>query len=268
MKWIRGLFFCLVAAIALLVVAGFVGSRMLHGRPDWYMHVAIDPGQREQIAKRVEDKLTDATNWSQSAWSARQHPSAQQPPAPLEFSLSEDEINAFISKWAELSDGDKRVAAVLTEPQVALDNGELTLAATVKELETVVSVHLTPRIDQTGLIHADIDKVMGGQLPLPQAIWDVYANKLAAHIQAELPAAQRNAKLRADGSANNQMVEAVLGRMMLHFLHGEPADPVVFLKYAAKNELGNLPVKITSLKIADKTLMLTFEPLKAGEAIQ
>ena len=196
MKWIRRLFFCLMAAIALLFIAGGVGSRMLHGRPGWYKHDAIDPGQREQIAKHVEDKLTDATNWSQSAWSARQHPSAQQPPAPLEFSLTEEEINAFISKWADLSDSDARVAAVLSDPQVALDNGELTLAATMKELETVVSIHLTPRIDEKGLIHADIEKVMGGQLPLPQAIWDVYAKKLAAHIQSELPAAERNAKLR------------------------------------------------------------------------
>ena len=63
------------------------------------------------------------------------------------------------------------------------------------------------------------------------------------------------------------MVEAVLGKMLLHFLHGEPADPVVFLKYVANNKVGNLPVRITSLKIADKTLTMTFEPLKAGETI-
>ncbi len=266
MKWMRRLFFCAVVAVALLAIAGAVGSRMLHGRPDWYKRNAIDPKRQEQAAKRVEDKLTDASNWSQSAWLARQH-AAQQRTTPLEFSLTEEEINAFLAKWAEISGEEARISGVLSDPQVSLDDGQLVLAATLKELQTVVSVDLAPRIDEKGLIHADVEKVLGGQLPLPQAVWDVYAKKLATHIEAELPEAQRRAKLNADGSANNPMVEAVLGTMVLHFLHNEPADPVVFLQYAANNQLRNLPVKITSVKIADKTLTVTFEPLAAGEKI-
>jgi hypothetical protein len=267
MKWIRRLLLCVLAAVALLLIAAGVGYRMLHGRPDWYMHETVDPAAREQLAKGVEDKLTNISNWSQSAWLARQHPATVQPPSPLEISLSDTEINAFLSKWDQLSSVNAQFAGALSDPQVSFNDGHIILAATVDQMQTVVSVHLAPRIDEKGMVHADVEKVMGGQLPLPQTFWNGFANKLAARIDAQIPSSQQRAKLYPDGSANDQMAEAVLAKMMVKFLHGEPADPVVFLKFPARNEFRNLPVKITSVKIADKTLTMTFEPLAAGEKI-
>ena len=267
MKWIRRLILCVVLAVVLLLIAGGVGFRMLHGRPDWYMQETVDPAVREQLAKGVEDKLTNVSNWSQSAWLARQHPATAQPPAPLEISLSDAEINAFLSKWDQLSSVNAQFAGVLSDPQVSFNNGQVILAAMVDQMQTIVSVHLTPRIDDKGLIHADVEKVLGGQLPLPQTFWSGFANKLAARIAAQIPSSQQKAKLYSDGSANDQMAGAVLAKMLVKFLHGEPADPVVFLKFPARNEFRNLPVKITSVKIADKTLTMTFEPLAPGEEI-
>jgi len=267
MKWIRRLLLCVLIAVLLLLIAGGVGYRMLHGRPDWYMQETIDPVLREQMAKRVEDKLTDASNWTQSAWLARQHPAASTKPAPLEVSLTDQEINAFLSKWENVPSVDERVGGALSDPQISFNDGQIILAATVREMHAVVSVHLAPRIDEKGLLHADIIRVMGGRLPLPQGVWNVYASKLAAKVAAQIPQTQQKAKLYPDGSANDQMVSAVLAKMLVQFLHGESADPVVFLKFPARDEFRNLPVKITSVKIADKTLTMTFEPLGAGEKI-
>ena len=100
----------------------------------------------------------------------------------------------------------------------------------VDQMQTVVSVHLAPRIDDKGLIHADLEKVTGGQLPLPQTFWNRFASKLAIRIAAQIPLSQQRATLYPDGSANDQMGAMVLAKMMVKFLHGESADPVVFLQ--------------------------------------
>jgi hypothetical protein len=267
MKWIRRLLLCAALAVLLTVVAGGLGYRLLHRQPDWYAHDPIDPVLREQLARRVEDKITYASNWSQSAWLAKQQPATAQPPAPLEVALTDAELNAFLSKWDKLSAVNARLAGVLSDPRVSFDNGEVALAATIEKMQTIATVRLSPRIDDKGLLHADVEKVTGGQLPLPEAVWNIYANKLAAKIAAKVPREEQRAALYSDGSANDQMVYAVLGRMMVRFLHGEPASPLVFLKYTANNQLRNLPVKITSVKIAGKTLTVTFEPLAAGERV-
>jgi hypothetical protein len=267
MKWIRRLLVCAALAVLLIVIAGGFGYRLLHRQPDWYAHDPIDPVLREQLAQRVEDKITYASNWSQSAWLAKQQPATGQPPAPLELALTDEEINAFLSKWEKLSTVNARLAGVLSDPRVSFDDGQIALAATIEKLQTVATVHLVPRIDDKGYVHADVEKVTGGQLPLPEAVWSVYADKLAAKIVARLPREEQRATMYRDGSANDQMVFAVLGKMMVQLLHGAPASPLVFLKYTANNELRNLPVKITSVKIAGKTLTVTFEPLAAGEKV-
>jgi hypothetical protein len=261
--------------VILIVVASAIGYRMLHGQPAWYTHGVPDSGEREQMARRVEDKLTNATSWSQSVWLAKQHAqaapksAAQPPPAnnPLEISLTEAEINAFISKWDQLPIISGKMAAVLSDPQVSLEDGRLIVAASVKDLDTVVSVHLAPRVDSQGMLHLDVEKVMGGQLPLPQAVWDAYAKRLAGKIERDLIKSDQAPQLLPDGSANPAMVDTVLGKMLLHFLNGQPADPVVFLKVPVDNRLRNLPVKITRAEIADKTLTMRFEPLDADEKI-
>jgi hypothetical protein len=267
MKWIKRLLVTVCLAVILAAAAGGIGYRMLHGQPSWYTHGMPDSSQREEMARQVEHKLTDATSWSQSAWLAQQQPAALAKPDPLELSLTEAEINAFISKWDQLPIVGSQMPAMLSDPQVSLEEGRLILGATMKDLDAIVSVDLAPRIDSQGMLHLDVQKVMGGELPLPRKIWDAYARRLAGKIERELPQAEQKARCLPDGSANNPMVEAVLGRMMLHFLHGEPADPVVFMKVPVNNELRNLPVKITLANIADKTITMRVEPLAAGEKI-
>jgi hypothetical protein len=266
MKWIKRLFFAAFAAVILVVGAAAVGYRMLHGQPAWYKHGFPDNGERAVMARRVEDKLTDATSWSQSAWLAHQHPATNPKAGPLELSLTDSEINAFIAKWDQLPITNAWVPAALSDPQVSFEDGRLILGATMKETDTIVSVYLSPRIDSDGKLHLDVDKVMGGNLPLPRAIWDAYAQRLARKIEKDLPPSAQKAKLLSDGAANDSMVQSVLGKMMLHFVHGEAADPVVFMKVPVNNQLRNLPVKITSVQIADKTLTMRIEPVTTESA--
>jgi len=203
------------------------------------------------VARRAGTGATKATN----------------PPAgPLELSLTDSEINAFVAKWDQLPITNALMPAALSDPQVSFEDGRLILGATMKDTDTIASVYLSPRIDSDGKLHLDVEKVMGGNLPLPRAIWDAYARKVAAKIERDLPPADQKAKLLPDGSANNAMVQSVLGKMMLHFVHGEAADPVVFMKVPVNNQLRNLPVKITAVTIADGTLTMRIEPVDLGDS--
>jgi hypothetical protein len=81
-------------------------------------------------------------------------------------------------------------------------------------------------------------------------------------LQAALPSLQRNAQLQKDGSANTDAMAAAMAKLFLHVLADEPGEPVLFLPVGDKRAV---PVRLTDVRIADKTLSLTVKPLNAKE---
>jgi hypothetical protein len=267
MKWVKRILMLTLTLVALLLIGGFVGYRLLHERPQWYGQIALDAGQREEAASAVEDTLVNASNWSAETQVRR----AQGQPATsaddaLELSFAEDQLNAIISKWDELA-GSSLPLADVTSPQILLNDGQIVLAGTLKDANIVVSVRLSPRLDEQGHLQVEIAGVTAGRLPLPRAVWGIYARRLAAGVAAQLPGADRRAKMDADGSVNDAMASAVLSRMLLHILQGESAQPVLFISYFQNNRSRDLPVKIRTMRIENKTMTIALAPLPAGEQI-
>jgi hypothetical protein len=268
MKWCRRILKLVLALLALLLIGGLVGYRLLHERPGWYGQAAGDSAVREAAASAVEDTLVNASNWSAEAQMRRERgqsgPSADD---ALVMSFTEDQLNAIISKWEDLAGTGLPVADV-SDPQIMLNDGQIIVAATLKDTNIVMSVRLAPHPDENGDLRVEIAGVSAGRLPLPKAVWGIYASRLAGAVAAKLPAEERPAGTYADGSVNDATASAALSQMLLHVLQGKTAQPVLFIPYFQNNRSRDLPAKITTIRIGNKTATITLSPLGRGEEIE
>src|SRR5256885_8870848 len=120
----------------------------------------------------------------------------------------------------------------LTDPVVILKDQRIILAGKVKwrDLDTVVSVHFAPRIDEQGRLDLNLVNVLGGRLPLPSgAVIDPVRERLGEVAQRRLPVWQQRADIDGAGGANEDSVLAAMTKLGLHALNKEPGSPALFI---------------------------------------
>src|SRR4051794_38245128 len=91
------------------------------------------------------------------------------PASQFALTFTDDEINSWIPKWKDEL-GSARVNAHLEDPQIVFHQGQIILAATVKDWNTIVSLHFLPQLQQ-GQFRLTLTAVMAGTLPLPRVSW-------------------------------------------------------------------------------------------------
>lgn len=220
---------------------------------------------------------------------------AQAPAEPLTLSFTEEELNAFFAKWEKLYDWDKKYSAYVSDPAIILHDGRIILAGRSKDLGTVLSAHFDPQLTASGAdakgagapaaqqssasldgasppasgdeparkLYLKLDRLLAGNLPLPQSFFDKYRATLGDRLKASLPGYQRDATLFKDGTANTAAVVATMGKLFLHVLDREPGAPILFLPVPGKE--GSMPVQLTEVRVHDKTLSLTIKLLDRAE---
>jgi len=268
MKWMKRLMLAVVFLAVLAGVLAAVGWKMLHGRPSWYARAAVSPQERAAAAERAERQLQRLLSEAQTAQHQQKLAAAAtapvtQPAGALQLVLTEDEINAFFDKWDHSYGWSRRYRNYLSDPQIILHDGHIILAADVKQMDLLVSVHFEPLLEN-GKLRLRVVNVLGGQLPMPQAVWGQYQERLERVVRETLPQLQKRAAIGPDG-ANTDAVSAAMGELLAHVLADEPAEPVIFLPYSVKHGDRYLPVRLTGISIEDKTLTLTGEPVPPSQ---
>lgn len=278
MKWIKRLLIVVVVLLVLAVCAGLVVRRLSHSRPDWYPAAAWDKASMAAAARSVENKLTGVQNWAADSNANERNrqngikpgsPGYTAAPEPVkQLSFTEAELNAFFLKWDTDQGWKNHYSNYVEEPVLVLQDNRLILAGTVKEMDTLVSVHFEPSIDDDGKLRLRLVKVMGGKLPLPHAFWDSYRQKMCDAMARKVEQAQAGARIADDGSVNGDTVVAAMNELLLNSLNDRPAEPYLFLKHDPSHPNNAFPVRLTGIKIADKTIDLTVVPLTPDQRKQ
>jgi hypothetical protein len=279
MKLLKGIVFTLVVLFlgSIIVLTG--GWFMLRGTPDWYKPDPSTPEQRESVARKAEDKFISMINWAATARARRIRSAASDAPTtsqaaiamaheplqPFQIQFTDQELNAFFDKWADFNGRREYFEQYVESPRLVIRNNQLIAAGTVKEMNMVVSMEFEPRIDEQGRIQMNLVRVLGGILPMPDALWANPRDKIERFLQSKLPEYQRAASISNDGTANSSAASAGMNKLLLAVLHGETADPVLFVPYDYKNLSRTLPVKITAVSIQNNTLTVTAEQMTAQE---
>jgi hypothetical protein len=276
MKWFKRVAIFVVGLVLVLALAA--GGAYVYGvrrTPDWLKRPMATAAERAAAAGRVDRKILETLslvgemNAAESAGSRPSDPGdkravATQPSRPLRVDFTEEELNASFQKWDQLYGWTQRYQAYVQNPTVVLHDGRLVLAGNSKELGTVVSLHFEPKLTKDGQLDLRLERVLAGRLPIPQTFLEKYRNSAMSKLQAALPDLQRKAQMKPDGSANSEAMAAAMGKLFLHVLAEEPAEPVIFLPVGQSR---SVPVRLTDVSIDDQTqtLSLTVKPLNAAE---
>ena len=284
MRFLRRLAKVLACVLVLLVIAAVAFEYMRRQRPQWYAEVsaAMDPQKQADAARRAQNKMSETVNWAasrQAAEARRRHegtdgagasaapgrpataPAATRP-AALTVTFTQEELNALFAKWSGEFEWEQTYGRYLANPAVVIHEGRLILAGTMKDVDTVVSLHFNPTVTPQGRLDVELERVMAGRAWMPQALFDKYRQQLVTRVTAALPAHRKAAEARADGSVNEATVSATMGQLLLDVLNRQPAEPVLFVQ---GNRGRSVPVKVNDVAVANDAITLTVEMMTAIE---
>src|SRR5437867_8022286 len=273
MKWLKRLLLAVACLLVVLLLGAGVALKMLRGRPEWYAEQHVDAAVQQAAAARAEDEVKRTIDWAAAQQAEERRLGTSSPtttrttttnPAARDRALTvrftEQELNATFAKWESVYHWDRQYGPFFSNPRIVLYNGRLIVAGVVKSMESVVSLHFEPSVEPDGRLRLDLVRVLGGNLPLPQSMFDGYRQRIEQKVRSALPALQQGARIAPDGAANDKAVAAAMGKFLLRILAGEPDEAVLFLQ---ANQGTRVPVKLTDLRIDGKSISATVEPMTA-----
>lgn len=259
----------LLLALALASV-GLLGFTLLKGTPDYYVALLLTPEQRQAAAQRAEDTITRMQNLAAAARGAEirasTNPSASSTREGTTFTFTQDELNSLFEKWSGKFQWQESYGRHLRDPVIILQPSRVILAGrvTVRNIDSVVSFHFDPRIDEQNQLNLNLVSVRGGNLPLPQnVLMSPLKSRLRRELEHRVPAWQQHARIDAHGGANDDTMKVALAHMLVNVLQSQSGENVVFLPVFQENR--RVPVTLKDIQVEDKQLVFTVVPMTADE---
>jgi len=273
-RWLRRSLLGAACVLMLGALLSVIGVSMFRSIPDWYAHrTTVPAAQRQQWAQNAENKLIDAQNWAvdlrgDAVRSAHAQETGAARPATraansFDVAFSQDELNALFEKWSVLYGWRENYGEFVDDPRIVLRDGRIIIAGKVIDLGAIVSVQLRPSIDEAGRLNLELVKVAGGKLPLPDAVWSSYRDKISAALRKRMNLWRNTARIDPSGAANNAAMSLTMARLYFHVILHEPAEPVLFLPLADRGD--SVPVKLRGVQVEDGKLAMTVVPLTVAE---
>ena len=269
-------------AFGVVVGAGLsaISYVMIRRTPDWYQPDTRTPDQRSRAADKIENLLILLRNWGGEQHAAKVRAKAptadpqqqqvrqwlaEKPDQAFVISFTDDELNAFFNKWAEPANRRGWFDQYVTDPRLVIRGTQLIIVGQPKAVDLVVSLVFEPKLDADGNLNLNLVHVLGGVLPLPDAMWTGQRALVEQTLQNNLPRYQNGAAISPDGIANGDAASAAMNELLLAATQYKPASAVIFIPIELQHLSQSLPVKITALALHDHTLEMTVEGMSAEE---
>jgi hypothetical protein len=263
----------LVLAAAGVSAMSYIAMRRT---PDWYQPDTKTDAQRNRIAARLENMLALLVDWGQRNHLQHAAPNVsntQQVQALLShkadesfpISFTDDELNALFNKWANTKNRREWFEQYVDNPQLVIRGKQLIIVGKVRAMDMVISLIFEPRLEPDGQMNLRLVHVLGGVLPLPDALWSGQKWAIEKVLREKLPLYQQDANISADGIANGDAASAAMNQLLLDTITYKPTNAVVFVPIDWQQLTKSLPVKITALSIHDHTVEMTAEPMTSKE---
>jgi len=270
--WIVAL---LMVVLASLSVMSYIAIRRT---PDWYQPDTSTQEQRSRAADRLENMLSLLVNWGQQKHFAKPATTdpqnagqarsilSQKADEAFPITFTDDELNALFNKWANTHDRREWFEQYVEDPRLVIRGNQLIVVGKAKALDMVVSLVFEPKLTDDGKLDLKLAHVLGGVLPLPDALWSGRKDAIERILREKLPLYQQDAGISPDGVANGDAASAAMNQLLLSMLHYKPTAAVIFVPIVWEAQMSkSLPVKITALSIHDHTIEMTAEPMSADE---
>lgn len=273
MKWFKRLLMFIVCVVTMLIVISAGSYYMLKGEPEWYRRPPLSPQAREEAAARAQTQFSRIEDLAVSlrAYEARRQKAiregttlpAEVLPKPLTVQLSEDELNAVFQQFAKIRGWDADLKQYMEDPMIVLQKDRIILGGKLNELHVVASAYFATAIDKDGQFKLDLVRVLGGNLPLPDMVFDKYRKTITGSMTRNLPQMQKMARIDKQGVPNDSTVQASLTKLLLQSIEHQPSEPVFFLPLLTAK--GTVPVRLTEVAVSDGRIQMTIAPMSEVE---
>jgi hypothetical protein len=249
------------AVVMIVIIAG--GAYLLRRVPAWYARVDLTPERRAELAQHAENQLIRLHEYAAAQLTGGNTTNAAAL-APIEVTFSQEEVNSLIEKWGGRNGWQSSYTSIVKDPAIIFQKDRIILAGLSQEMGTVVSLHFAPSIDNKGVMHINLMRVLGGNLPMPESVYGGYRDRMLAGLQRKIIGWRNGAVLRPDGSTNDKAVVVNFAHLFIAAMTSQPTDAVLFLPISSSNG-ASVPVKVTKIDVADGTLTMTICPLTPVE---
>lgn len=273
MKWFKRLLLLLACVLVIVIVLSAASIYMLRSEPEWFQRPAMTEQLRSEAVARAQTQLSRITDLASSlrAYEARRQKAiregttlpADDLPKPLTVMLTEDELNAVFQTYAHERGWDREFNQYMADPVIVLQKDRVILGGKISELRIVASAYFGVGIDDKGQLRADMVRVLGGNLPLPDVVLDKYRSKVMSSLENRLPSLQKRAQIDSKGIPNDSTVQASLTKLMLQSIRHEAAEPVFFLPVLTAK--GTVPVRLSDVQITPGQVQVTVGPMSERE---
>jgi hypothetical protein len=265
---------------AFVAMASVYSVYLARSTPDWYSAPELAQADQQNLANQSVQTAADLFSYASDVAAAqrRNYLARQNDPAaatevipPKTFTLGEAQVNAFVSQWESSIGGglDRKLSPYLSGARVALLDGRLLVAATVRDMgllsNSIASIEFMPRLDDGGLLHPVLAGVYSGRLPVPLVMLQKQRHSLTLLLNDALPEWQNESGVGPDGMANHAAAVTAVAKIAQAALEDLAIDPVVLIPCAVGDLRRTVPLRITSLIIADRQLTATFSPLSQDQ---
>lgn len=274
-KWKLRIALTVGLLVGLVLMLGGGAWYLVRGKPSWYTQSTLSPSERADAARQLENKLIETRNWASASQAAERASDRQARQAastrpigsvvtpapvvtePITVTFTQEELNAFFQKWSVTNGWKSNLDRFVTDPLISLQKNRVIFAGLVtsNSVNSVLSVHFSPRITPEGKLDVNMDRILAGRLPMPEAVLSDYRNKVIEALHQKLPVWQTDAKLDASGTTNQSFVHAAMGKLMLATLTHTPAEPVIFLPIDQRG----IAAKLTGMSVDDGSITFTVE---------
>ncbi|MCS7033362.1 MAG: hypothetical protein NZ561_05120 [Phycisphaerae bacterium] len=237
---------------------------MLTSTPGFYQPLLPGSPGFDAAAKRLEDKLIELRNAVLESKASRE-PGGPSQRSRYVISITQDELNAFLLKWAELNAVRGEFERWIRRPMVVFGSETVILAAesAAAPVHPILSLHLVVRQDHPQQLSLAVRRVQAGRVAIPAALWSKSGDELAAELERHLGAWRAGSRLDRSFAANGDALKAAFGGLLLSAIRGQPVDAVLVIP--VRSDRGVL-VQVENVEIAPGELRMLVRPLEAQEA--
>jgi hypothetical protein len=265
MKWFKRI---LIAMFLLAAIGLPTAWWLARTAPGWYrLRLEKVKGASEDQARRGQNRLLAlrmqaAEAHGQGIRALRGGNAAGVIFAPMEFSISDEEINAMFYRWAPQYRWDEVYAKYLKDPIAAIQDGQIILAGRSKQWDRIVSVHFEPSLTKEGRLQLKLAGTFLGRFPMPLSLAEEQKQFLQKGLAANLVHWQKAAKLDSNGAANNDAMKVCIVKMLLNCLNGKTSDSVMLIQ-ADKERW--IPMRLTGINMDGNRLTVQGRPVPLEE---
>jgi uncharacterized protein YpmS len=273
MKWLKRLLY--LAAFILLGVIAFclLGIYLYHGTPHWYHRHLATTQEAQQAANSADQKLIDLFSWAATAHAQELRSlrgvakPSDQPIGPKTVTFNEDELNSFFASWQtpEKKQLQSRINRYFADGRVIFEPDTLILAGQSPAVDALVSANFHPSIDNQGKLKLSLGALHAGLLPLPRSALSDQFVRLEDLLTQQLAAEQQSVAIDPALTANSAALAASWLKLLLSALNDSPSDSILIIPFDMTNLRRGLPVKLTSVQVAEDQITLTVNPIAASE---